>query len=281
MAGEGLNDGAGFDVEDFDDARGAADGEQWVGGCWTAGPGGRAEGFGGEEEVVLEIADYFEAGFGVRAGDDGFFAADDGEDGVDSGRGEGVEVGAIVGVAGGALSGWVRGDVSGVYGGAGCGRVSAWWAGGRAGAGGRGSGGGDVRWRRFLQRGISRGRLAWGRLAWGRLWPWCGVRCAGLYSRGQRGGVQVRCEVGVTPGRGRRDETRACVTLPLPRPALLHCTNRFFCSAQRRSSFSSSHHLFCKQQTSSSNSFLHHPIYFATDPWHQYMRNTIYSSLVY
>lgn len=196
MASEGLNDGAGLDVEDFDDARGAADGEEWVGGCWTAGPGGGAEGFGGEEEVVLEVADYFEAGFGVRAGDDGFFAADDGEDGVDSGRGEGVEVGAIVGVAGGALSGWVRGDVSGCL--WGCGlwegqRLVGGRAGGRA-RGGRGAGEGT-----YAGDGFYSGELpgvVWLGVAWlgggcghGAV---CGVRG---YIRGGSGGVRVRCEV--------------------------------------------------------------------------------------
>lgn len=124
MAGEGLHDGTGLDVEDFDDACGAADCEEGIAGGRAARPSCRAERFRLEGEIVVEVGEDFEAIFGMRAGDDGFAAADDGEDGVDVRGGERVEVSTIVGGPRGSFRG-LRGVRRGygVWGGGG-GRVS-------------------------------------------------------------------------------------------------------------------------------------------------------------
>lgn len=100
MAAEGLHDCSRFNVDDLDDACRAADGDKGVAGGRAAGPGCRAERLGLKGEVVMEVGDNFDAIFGVRAGDDGFAAANDGEDGIDVRGGERVEVGAVVGSSG-------------------------------------------------------------------------------------------------------------------------------------------------------------------------------------
>lgn len=109
MAREGLYDFASLDIEDLDDARCAANGEEWVAGGSAAGPAGAAEGFRREEEVVVEVLYYLNSSFGVWTGNDGFLAADDGEDWVYLWWGERVEVGTVVGRAGRSLyrlGGW-------------------------------------------------------------------------------------------------------------------------------------------------------------------------------
>lgn len=97
MASEGLHNSTSLDIEDLNDACSAADREEGVAGGRAACPSCGAERFGLEGEVVVEVGEDFEASFGMRAGDDGFAAADDGEDGVNIRGSERVEVSTIVG----------------------------------------------------------------------------------------------------------------------------------------------------------------------------------------